>query len=78
MGLILAAGLLLLGAGCTARKPAENVNANTNANVNEAQDVEEGEGNVNAVNPGVTAEELNQLNLEIKGMEYDDLNALTK
>lgn len=73
-GLFLVAGLVLLGAGCV-QKPAGNVNldANTNAAVNE----EAGE-NVNAVKPGVTEEELNQLKSEINGLEYDDLNALTK
>ncbi len=73
-GLFLAAGLVLLGAGC-AQKPAENVNAgaNTNAAVNE----EVGE-NINAVQPGVTAEELNQLKSEINDMDYEDLNTLTK
>jgi hypothetical protein len=73
-GLFLAAGLVFLGAGCV-QKPEGNVNegANTNAAVNE----EAGE-NVNAVQPGVTEEELNQLKSQINGLEYDDLNALTK
>jgi hypothetical protein len=63
--------LVFIGAGCAPQKPAENVNANTNALVNEAVG---GEENVNAINPGVTEEELNQLKLEINGMDYEDLN----
>jgi hypothetical protein len=69
-GLIFAAGLVLLGAGCAAGKPAENTNANANTNTNTPAT----EGNVNAINPGVTEEELNQLKLEINGMDYEDLN----
>ncbi len=66
--LILIGGLILIGAGC-AQKPAENTNANTNAAVNESA----GE-NVNAVNPGVTADELDELKSEINAMDYEDLN----
>lgn len=73
MGLIFAAGLILLGAGCAAWKPAENTNANANTN---AEATEETGENVNAVNPGVTEEELNQLKLEINDMDYEDLNGL--
>lgn len=69
-GLIFAAGLVLLGAGCASWKPAENTNANANANTNAAVTEE----NVNAVNPGVTEEELNRLKTEINEMEYEDLN----
>lgn len=75
MGLIFAVGLVLLGAGCAAKKSDENTNVGANANAGVNEEVQE---NVNAVNPGVTEEELNQLKLEINGMEYDDLNALTK
>ncbi|MBU1146201.1 hypothetical protein KKD80_01500 [Patescibacteria group bacterium] len=73
VGLILAAGLIFLGAGC-GQKSTENVNAdaNTNAAVNEETE------NVNAVNPGVTEEELNQLKSDIDELEYDDLNTLTQ
>lgn len=69
-GLIFVASLILLGAGCAAWKPAEDVNTNANANAN----TEATEENVNAINPGVTEEELNQLKLEINEMEYEDLN----
>jgi len=73
-GLFLAAGLVLLGAGCVQKSDG---NVNTGANTNAAVNGEAGE-NVNTVQPGVTEEELNQLKSQINGLEYDDLNALTK
>jgi len=71
IGFAMIVSLVFLGAGCALQKPSENVNANTNAATNESV----GEENVNAVNPGVTEEELNQLKSEITGMDYEDLNA---
>jgi hypothetical protein len=68
--LVLIGGLVFFGAGCAPQEPAENVNANTNATADESIEEE----NVNIVNPGVTEEELNELKLEIKGMDYEDLN----
>jgi len=73
IGFTVAFGLVLLGAGCAPQTPAGNINANTNAAVNE-----ETGANVNAVNPGITAEDLNQLKSNINGLQYDDLNAFSQ
>jgi hypothetical protein len=74
IGFTVAFGLVLLGAGCAPQTPAENVNANnTNAAVNE-----EAGGNINAVNPGVSAEDLSNLKSDINGLQYDDLNTFSQ
>ncbi|MFZ5364414.1 MAG: hypothetical protein ACOZAG_02950 [Patescibacteria group bacterium] len=68
--LILIGGLVFLGSGCAPQEPEVNINEDTNVIVNEAV----GEENVNAINPGVTAEELDELKSKINEMDYEDLN----
>jgi uncharacterized lipoprotein YajG len=74
-GLILAGGLVLLGAGC-AQKPATQVN--TNAAVNEAPGAGNVNENVNAAESGVTEGDINQLKSDINAMNYEDLNGLSQ
>lgn len=77
MGIILAAGLVLVGAGC---ETGNNDQGNTEPeNQNSAVEQTENTNAENAkVDPGVTKEDLNQLKVDLEGMQYDDLNTLTK
>ncbi len=68
--LVLIGGLVFLGSGCAPQEPTENINADINIPADETV----GEENVNAVNPGVTEEELDELKSKINEMDYEDLN----
>jgi len=75
-GFILAAGLILAGAGCGGQNAEQGTGQKEEqAPVNQ---VENGETTTDKINPGVTKEELNKLKSDLEETEYDDLNALTK
>ncbi len=90
LGLISAAALLFIGAGCNTQSDAssEQMNNNTAHGNQELEDSlqkdsgdavenEEDKSDNKAV-PGVTEEDLNNLKAEIDKMDYEDLNALSQ
>lgn len=74
VGLALAMSLVLLGAGCAAGRQTGPVNANENQNANEITNETTKQENVNAEEPGVTEDDLNQLKSDINELEYENLN----